>query len=76
MQCFFHFFFGEHKFRLKGAAHMGHSMSNQQRISINLSDFFHILGNDCDPWEMGKKLKKIALDLVISEIHANELWAN
>ena len=35
-----------------------------------------ILGNDWDPWETARNGKQIALGLLISEIHANELWAN
>ena len=54
----------------------GHSMSNQPRSSLDLSDFFQILGNDWDPWEMARNENIFALGLLISEIHANELWAN
>ena len=55
---------------------MGHSMSNQPRISLDLSDFFQILGNDWDPWETARNGKTFALGLLISEIHTNELLVN
>ena len=38
--------------------------------------FVQILGNDSDPWETDRNGKMFALGLLISEIQANELWAN
>ena len=56
---------------------LGHSMSNQPRISFDLSDCFQIWGNDWDPRETARNGKMFVLGLfLISEIHANELWAN
>ena len=49
---------------------MGHSMSNQQRIYLELSHFLTIIGNDWDPWEWPK------MENFCCDMHANEIWAN
>ena len=38
----------------RNIAILGHFMSNQPRISLDISDFFQILGNDWDPWETAR----------------------
>ena len=47
---------------------LGRSMSNQPRISLDLSDLFQILGNDWDPWETARNGNICAL-----LIHSNTL---